>query len=427
MRSWRPPFPRRAAPMSICRGRLAAYVGFAFAWAEFWIVRPGNVGAIAFVHGPTMPASCSSRDYRQDPTWRSCPARRRRRDCRASPLLNAVGLRAGTWTQNLLTAAKLAGAGGRRDCRDGVHAAPAAAPYNSLPHATLDSPSAVADPGHVRLWRLGRYVVCRGRGARSGAEHLAGLAPGHRGCRRHLPARSRWRLSACWALAAWRGRRRSRPTCMSLRFGARRRDRDQPAGDRLVPGGDQRHAVHRGRGSITPWARTIPVFAGWEPGTSTGRSAAIARSCKRSSRWAWSWRSASMPGASSGWSFSRRRSTWGFIALVGVGLIRPAAARGDRAMRPIACRFFPLTPLLFSCRAGRWSMRRSTTPWKSRLGEAVLGGGRDPRRAGCGRCRLASATAAGRQQVPAGARFGKLCRLCRLGQQKRLCGGRCRR
>src|SRR3954463_4625748 len=24
-------------------------VGFAFAWAEFWIVRPGNVGAIAFV------------------------------------------------------------------------------------------------------------------------------------------------------------------------------------------------------------------------------------------------------------------------------------------------------------------------------------------------------------------------------------------
>ena len=23
--------------------------GFAFAWAEFWIVRPGNVGAIAFV------------------------------------------------------------------------------------------------------------------------------------------------------------------------------------------------------------------------------------------------------------------------------------------------------------------------------------------------------------------------------------------
>jgi amino acid transporter len=28
---------------------LGRNVGFAFAWTEFWIVRPGNIGAVAFV------------------------------------------------------------------------------------------------------------------------------------------------------------------------------------------------------------------------------------------------------------------------------------------------------------------------------------------------------------------------------------------
>src|SRR3954463_3440005 len=76
-------------------------VGFAFAWAEFWIVRPGNVGAIAFVMA----------SYGQEIV---APATKHASYIRlglaeaaivALAALNAIGLRAGTRTQNLLTAA----------------------------------------------------------------------------------------------------------------------------------------------------------------------------------------------------------------------------------------------------------------------------------------------------------------------------------
>src|SRR5947207_811786 len=80
-------------------------VGFAFAWAEFWIVRPGNIGAVAFVlarYGMQIaPAT-----LQQTPHGELLIA--------AVAILilavvNAIGLRAGKWTQNVLTACKVAG------------------------------------------------------------------------------------------------------------------------------------------------------------------------------------------------------------------------------------------------------------------------------------------------------------------------------
>jgi amino acid transporter len=80
-------------------------VGFAFAWAEFWIVRPGNVGAVAFVlarYGVEL----------LPPASRTIPHLDLHLAAGAILLLsvlNAVGLKAGTWTQNALTACKVAG------------------------------------------------------------------------------------------------------------------------------------------------------------------------------------------------------------------------------------------------------------------------------------------------------------------------------
>src|SRR5436190_10698433 len=69
-------------------------VGFAFAWAEFWIVRPGNVGAIAFVlarYGMQIAPAA----LQQTPHGELLIA--------AVAILilavvNAIGLRAGKWT-----------------------------------------------------------------------------------------------------------------------------------------------------------------------------------------------------------------------------------------------------------------------------------------------------------------------------------------
>jgi len=84
---------------------LGRNVGFAFAWTEFWIVRPGNVGAVAF--------------FMADYAERLFSNQRDASGTRASlvaaaaililTILNALGLRTGTTTQNFLTGLKTLG------------------------------------------------------------------------------------------------------------------------------------------------------------------------------------------------------------------------------------------------------------------------------------------------------------------------------
>lgn len=80
-------------------------VGFAFAWAEFWIVRPGNVGAVAFVLA-RYAAELLPPGVQQIPHLDLYLAGGA---ILLLSLLNALGLRAGTWTQNALTACKVLG------------------------------------------------------------------------------------------------------------------------------------------------------------------------------------------------------------------------------------------------------------------------------------------------------------------------------
>jgi len=84
---------------------LGRSVGFAFAWAEFWIVRPGNVGAVAFVLAryavELLPGAAQEIPH--------IDLHLAGGSILLLSILNAAGLRAGTWTQNALTACKLAG------------------------------------------------------------------------------------------------------------------------------------------------------------------------------------------------------------------------------------------------------------------------------------------------------------------------------
>src|SRR4051812_11176262 len=57
-------YPKAGGTYSFLSEAFGRSVGFAFAWAEFWIVRPGNVGAIAFVlasYGRQIVAPASER------------------------------------------------------------------------------------------------------------------------------------------------------------------------------------------------------------------------------------------------------------------------------------------------------------------------------------------------------------------------------
>ena len=98
-------FPQSGGTYVFLSQGLGRNVGFAFAWAEFWIVRPGNVGAIAFVlarYGAQL----------APPAWAALPGFQVSLAATAIIViaaLNAIGLHTGKWTQNLLTGAKLVG------------------------------------------------------------------------------------------------------------------------------------------------------------------------------------------------------------------------------------------------------------------------------------------------------------------------------
>lgn len=98
-------YPRAGGTYVFLSEAFGRSFGFAFAWAEFWIVRPGNVGAIAFVlasYGRQMIAPAAENPHLIELVLGALAIV-------SLAVLNGIGLRAGKWTQNLLTAAKLGG------------------------------------------------------------------------------------------------------------------------------------------------------------------------------------------------------------------------------------------------------------------------------------------------------------------------------
>ncbi|MCB9939217.1 MAG: amino acid permease [Planctomycetaceae bacterium] len=84
------------------------HVGFLFAWAEFWIVRPGSVGMMAFVfarfaHELLHSTPLSTGDRGSDFVVYAAST------IVAITVLNVLGVRTGKTTQNLLTVVKVIG------------------------------------------------------------------------------------------------------------------------------------------------------------------------------------------------------------------------------------------------------------------------------------------------------------------------------
>lgn len=78
--------------------------GFLFAWLEFWVIRPGSIGAMAFVFAqyahelfPLADNAISSQLVYAVSSVGALSA------------VNVLGIRSGTWTQNVLTAVKVLG------------------------------------------------------------------------------------------------------------------------------------------------------------------------------------------------------------------------------------------------------------------------------------------------------------------------------
>lgn len=98
-------YPRAGGTYVFLSEAFGRDLGFAFAWVEFWIVRPGNVGAIAFVlanYGRQIVAPQTAHVVLVELLIALGAII-------VLSALNAVGLRTGTRTQNLLTGSKLLG------------------------------------------------------------------------------------------------------------------------------------------------------------------------------------------------------------------------------------------------------------------------------------------------------------------------------
>ena len=98
-------YPRAGGTYVFLSEAFGRHVGFAFAWVEFWVVRPGNVGAIAFVLA-NYARQILAPQIKNDPVLEVGLAVAA---IVALTFVNVAGLRMGKWTQNLLTAAKVFG------------------------------------------------------------------------------------------------------------------------------------------------------------------------------------------------------------------------------------------------------------------------------------------------------------------------------
>ena len=124
-------YPRDGGEYVFLTRAFGRRVGFLFAWGGFWVVRPGNVGAMAYVFARY------AHQLAPLPLGRHSPAAYAAGAVVVLTAVNVLGVRSGKWTQNLLTGAKVAGllavfAVGLLSTPAGPVAAPTPVPPTSL-------------------------------------------------------------------------------------------------------------------------------------------------------------------------------------------------------------------------------------------------------------------------------------------------------
>jgi basic amino acid/polyamine antiporter, APA family len=93
-------YPEHGGAYAYLHRAFGGRASFFFAWTDFWLVRPGNIGAMAFIFAP---AFCSAIGREWSYLYVALGV------VGAVTLLNLLGLRFGIWGQNLFTAAKVMG------------------------------------------------------------------------------------------------------------------------------------------------------------------------------------------------------------------------------------------------------------------------------------------------------------------------------
>ena len=167
-------FPKAGGTYVFLSEAFGRNVGFAFAWAEFWIVRPGNVGAISFImarYARQIVAPEMSEAHRIELSLAA------RHDRGYFGALMRLGFRPANGHRTYSRPARLLGLAA---VVVAAFTLPPARVHLSFARRGLANAFDGADLRNVRLWRLGRYVLRGGRSPQSGAKHFAGADAGER-------------------------------------------------------------------------------------------------------------------------------------------------------------------------------------------------------------------------------------------------------
>lgn len=121
-------WPREGGDYVFLSRAFSRRVGFLFAWSQFWIIRPGSIGAMAFVFAEYAARIASPFGEQSVAIYAGAPVV-------VLTALNLLGVESSKWTQNLLSVLKVVGLAGV------VVIAFCLAPAAPLPAA------AAADPG----------------------------------------------------------------------------------------------------------------------------------------------------------------------------------------------------------------------------------------------------------------------------------------
>ena len=96
-------YPREGGDYVFLTRGLGRQTGFLFAWSEFWIVRPGNIGAMAYVFAHYARKLLTLRGDGADLLIYALAS------VALLTFVNVLGVQTGKWTQNVLTVVKVAG------------------------------------------------------------------------------------------------------------------------------------------------------------------------------------------------------------------------------------------------------------------------------------------------------------------------------
>ena len=101
-------YPKQGGDYVYLTRSFGRWSGFLFAWAQLWVVRPGSIGALAFVFGryanELVPLTDLCRPLGIDPMLVYAIG-----SILVLTGINMLGVREGKWTQNLLTTVKVIG------------------------------------------------------------------------------------------------------------------------------------------------------------------------------------------------------------------------------------------------------------------------------------------------------------------------------